>query len=432
MADICILITSEYPYQTQETFLEDEIRFLAKAFDRIAVFSLDILSEGKKRPLPDNVHSYPIGKIARSSRLRLPLYTARGLVRPAFFREKTANLKQHLMKTYISGKSESECGLILKHLEKILKPGDHVCIYSYWFFNHAMVACRLKKQLQKKGFQVKAFSRAHRYDIYSEENSVNYIPYHRPMLRMLDGVYSCSEDGRVYLLNKYGKKEFEEKLHVSRLGTLEHGTSMQKDFSGLHFATCSRLSELKRVSLFAEAFVLFNREVRRIQAEQDPSASPLLRSVIPEKIHWTCMGQGEEYDKIKNIIETAGLQKQVTMTGGIPHDDVMRFYREHEITFFCNVSTSEGVPVSIMEAQSFGIPVIATDVGGTKEVVNEGNGRLLDMEITPEQLCRIMLELCEQNAICRRQQASRADWEKNSFADHLYTQWCGFLADSIR
>lgn len=43
------------------------------------------------------------------------------------------------------------------------------------------------------------------------------------------------------------------------------------------------------------------------------------------------------------------------------------------------MSDSEGIPVSIMEAMSFGIPVIARNVGGMSEIVNEENGLLLEM-----------------------------------------------------
>ena len=46
-----------------------------------------------------------------------------------------------------------------------------------------------------------------------------------------------------------------------------------------------------------------------------------------------------------------------------------------------NVSESEGIPVSIMEASSFGIPVIATNVGGVGEIVENGyNGLLLNKD----------------------------------------------------
>ncbi len=433
MSNICILITSEYPYKTQEQFLEDEIRFLGKEFDSVHIFSLDrSKDEPATRPIPENMTSTPIGKFSRGSKLRMPVYTLKGMLHRSPFPEKTTNLKQQLMKNYISGKSGSEAKIILKHLEQILKAGDHICIYSYWFFNHAMIACRLKKALQKKGYVVKAFSRAHRYDIYAELNSVNYIPYQKPMLSVLDGVYSCSEDGRRYIVNKYGKTACSNKVHVSRLGTLEHGVHMQEDFTKLHFVTCSRLSDIKRVSLFAKAFVLFHQEMQKRQNAAESDAPSLENSINPGNIHWTCMGGGEEYEEICSIIEKAGLTDCVTFTGMIAHDDVIQFYKDHEVTFFVNVSTSEGVPVSIMEAQSFGIPVLATDVGGTAEIVNEENGHLLPVELTPETLSQVMLQEYSEDSIRKKQRKSRNDWEKNSFADTLYSQWCGFLGKSIQ
>ncbi|MDD0858820.1 glycosyltransferase [Arthrobacter alpinus] len=59
----------------------------------------------------------------------------------------------------------------------------------------------------------------------------------------------------------------------------------------------------------------------------------------------------------------------IELKGAVANDEVLNFYRNHEISVFINVSTSEGVPVSIMEAISFDIPVVATSVGGTPEIV---------------------------------------------------------------
>ena len=58
---------------------------------------------------------------------------------------------------------------------------------------------------------------------------------------------------------------------------------------------------------------------------------------------------------------------------------MIEFYQKHSINLFINVSTTEGVPVSIMEALSFGIPVFATNVGGSSELVNKNVGKLLDV-----------------------------------------------------
>ena len=71
----------------------------------------------------------------------------------------------------------------------------------------------------------------------------------------------------------------------------------------------------------------------------------------------------------------------------IPNKDVYSYYQTHPVDLFVNVSSSEGLPVSIMEAISYGIPVIATDVGGTSEIVEDGvNGNLIPMSFKPEEL----------------------------------------------
>ena len=54
------------------------------------------------------------------------------------------------------------------------------------------------------------------------------------------------------------------------------------------------------------------------------------------------------------------------------------FYKNNKVDLFINVSSTEGLPVSIMEAISFGIPCLATDVGGTSEIIIDGiTGKLI-------------------------------------------------------
>ena len=63
--------------------------------------------------------------------------------------------------------------------------------------------------------------------------------------------------------------------------------------------------------------------------------------------------------------------------GKLSNKEVHDFYELNTVDLFINVSRSEGLPVSIMEAISYGIPVIATDVGGTSEIVSEKDGFLI-------------------------------------------------------
>ena len=61
------------------------------------------------------------------------------------------------------------------------------------------------------------------------------------------------------------------------------------------------------------------------------------------------------------------------------NDDIINMYCTEKYHVFINVSETEGIPVSIMEALACSIPIIATNVGGVSELVFEGvNGFLLE------------------------------------------------------
>ena len=90
-----------------------------------------------------------------------------------------------------------------------------------------------------------------------------------------------------------------------------------------------------------------------------------------------------------------------------------------------NVSASEGVPVSIMEAMSFGIPVIATAVGGTPEIVNNNNGYLLNENPSPDEIASKLLEyhyLPEEEKNNKRKAAYEM-WKNNYNAEKNYLEF---------
>ena len=105
----------------------------------------------------------------------------------------------------------------------------------------------------------------------------------------------------------------------------------------------------------------------------------------------------------------------------ISHDDVMNYYKEHHFDLFINMSTSEGVPVSIMEAMSFGIPILATDVGSTAEEVPEQVGELLSPNPSIEEITtKIRL-------ILSSKYSPREFWNKNYNADKNYSEFANML-----
>lgn len=63
--------------------------------------------------------------------------------------------------------------------------------------------------------------------------------------------------------------------------------------------------------------------------------------------------------------------------GFVPNEEGLNEYQIGEYQLFLNVSSSEWVPVSIMEVMSFRILCIATDVGGTREIITDGKDGVL-------------------------------------------------------
>ena len=93
----------------------------------------------------------------------------------------------------------------------------------------------------------------------------------------------------------------------------------------------------------------------------------------------------DELERIEHIEDLKTLFPDLVSIDAIyPKNTRIPFYSQIKSTLgnylhidlFINTSSSEGVPVSIMEALSVGIPIIATDVGGTKEIVTKTTARI--------------------------------------------------------
>lgn len=87
------------------------------------------------------------------------------------------------------------------------------------------------------------------------------------------------------------------------------------------------------------------------------------------------VGDGAERPALEKIIREKDLGEQVKLLGRLPHDRLSELVRRS--LFVCLPSHHEGIPNVLIEAISSGVPVLATNVGGIPEIVNESNGMLV-------------------------------------------------------
>ncbi|HBE81133.1 MAG TPA: hypothetical protein DDW65_25585 [Firmicutes bacterium] len=100
---------------------------------------------------------------------------------------------------------------------------------------------------------------------------------------------------------------------------------------------------------------------------------PIIEAVksYSRKVEFWILGAGEEYEKLKNIAD-----ERIHFVGAVTSDQVKEYMRKTDVLIMN--STFEGIPMTILEAISLGLPVITTDVGGIKEVLDYGK----DSEVT--------------------------------------------------
>ena len=118
--------------------------------------------------------------------------------------------------------------------------------------------------------------------------------------------------------------------------------------------------------------------VGRLAKPKDPLA--LLRAVksLPEdlksKIEIKIIGEGPKKKILEEYIRANEL-KNISLLGELPRSDVLRVIESSHI--FVLISKWEGLPLSILEAMSGGLAVIASDVGGVGELIGGGAGILI-------------------------------------------------------
>ena len=105
------------------------------------------------------------------------------------------------------------------------------------------------------------------------------------------------------------------------------------------------------------------------------------------KIEWHIIGDGPDKSTLEIMAEGLPPSVNCIFYGACDEQKINEIYKT-PIDCFINASTNEGLPVSIMEAVSAGIPIVATDVGGTKEIVNEQTGVLVPSNINPQELAK--------------------------------------------
>lgn len=405
-----IMITSGFPFELNEAYIESEAVFLKDSFDRVIILPIELDPDAAvMRTVPEGIEYYNVSRKKQSvARTGDIIGGLRNLISPTEYYkwdkdEIGSDFRKRMFFEYFcnrSRRSYNECTEILDRID--LHEYDSITVYSYWFFATAFVGVLLKDYLLNEGIKnIKLISRAHGYDVYEDRNALNYLPLRRFLLEKYDMVYPCSDIGTEHIISRY--PQYSDKVRTAYLGTADGGLGMQSE-RGLHIVSCSLITDIKRIDKIIDI-------LEKIE-----------KSGIDD-MKWTHIGDGGRRPELEKIAVAKLKKTDVEFLGNIPNSEVYEYYKNTPTDLFISTSKSEGLPVSMMEAASFGVPIISTDVGGVCEIVKNGyNGRLLAEKASAEEFADCIERFYNMDKSEREfyRKNSRRLWEDNFNAGRIY------------
>jgi len=118
-----------------------------------------------------------------------------------------------------------------------------------------------------------------------------------------------------------------------------------------------------RLSLGAKDFLAGN--IGHLHAYKGQSVIPAAAALVPGVV-WAIVGEGPQRETLEGLIREGGVGDRVHLTGAIP--DARRLLRELDLFIFPSVD--EALGTSLLDAMAAGIPVVAADVAGPREVLD--------------------------------------------------------------
>ncbi|WP_448711309.1 glycosyltransferase [Microbacterium profundi] len=370
-----LLFTNDYPYRTGDVvFVQKEIDALAARFDDVVVFCHARDTSMGMVPLPPGVRLG--GNLFVPAPEDAPRRLLEGgallLLLHAMWLELWSGRFLRHPKLFLMG---AKVGLTQAHRsavrEAISGDADTVA-YGFWAMGGGLALPWLR------GVRSRVV-RVHRYDLYEDQAIGGYLPYRPFLYSRADRVLAISRDAERYLARRH--RETLGKVVLSRLGASGPDEAPSSRRGRLRtIVSCSSVSEVKRVELILAA-------VREL-AERSPE----------ERFRWVHFGDGPLMTQLREAVASVPASHlDIDLRGQTPNSQIARMYSNGEADVFINLSASEGIPVSIMEAIAHDIPVLATNVGGTSEIVGSAlrTGELIDADPAPKEVAdrlRIMLD----------------------------------------
>ncbi len=398
------LFTEHYPTGTMEVSVGHELQAFAKRFRRVRVFPLFQFDGVRALPqgasmevlVPD---PYAVATPWQIVRHWGPWTTLQRAVRRSapsaeVFRARHPEVRSRMRQAL------HRALVIRRTLAPEYDPA-RVVLHSNWTSDWA-TALGLWKCMDPR---VRFFSRMRGFDLFDHRVPDNWQVFQSFQLAQAAHLYPVSAAGRDDIVRRY--PQHAAKITVSHTATFDHGPAPWAPDPAFRIVSCGNLIPIKRMHLLAEALALVQRPV-----------------------HWTHFGDGSERDRIAAIVARSPAHVEVTLAGAVKNEDLLAFYAHRPVDLFIHLSETEGgVAVALQEAASFGIPLLAADAGGVRELVNAHTGELMPHELSPAAVAAHINAWMDRGHDATFRQGVRAHWKAHFEATRVHDRFARDLHD---
>jgi colanic acid/amylovoran biosynthesis glycosyltransferase len=414
--DLAVILVN-YPYSRGEPYFDAELRILCQRFRRVF-----LLSRHQGNPsdafirfdIPENAVvvnvPVPLSRWSRAVTMIRVLLSGeiKGIWRDISHGDGARNLLKFKTAIGYIDFSRRFLPLASDALRHENAEVSSLAWYSYWSDESAYTIAKWKAC----GIIGSAFSRAHGFDVYESRHPHAYLPFRRFIGTQVTGVACISNHGSNHLQTRDDVTS--NTIHIHRLGVIDRdrvATGVRKPFRIL---TLSNIVPIKNLEAVVAALQGWDEHL----------------------LEWHHLGDGpdERYAEQLKLMAAGCANERIRLIfhGFVKPSMVMRTIDSIRPHVLLNTSTFEGIPVSMMEAASIGLPIIGPNVCGVPEIVLHGeNGFLIDPNSPKDIRDRLhhMATMPDEQyeAMCRRsQQIQRERFN----AERNYREFAEFLANA--
>ena len=125
----------------------------------------------------------------------------------------------------------------------------------------------------------------------------------------------------------------------------------------------------------------------------------LVKKIIPD-IKFVICGTGPLLQKLTEQVRSVGLEKQVIFLGRVDRKKLIQIYQNATIQVVPSIY--EGLPTVLLEAMACGLPVVATNIGGNRDIISSNVNGLLVPPRSPEEMAQMIIMLWNDESLRKK------------------------------